>query len=105
MRPLKSVIANAAGSFWPLQICGWLAYFALNLSALMAEGKPWDFAWYSLGGALSGFMVTSLLRLGYRGVWNLPTAKMLLSAAAMLAGALVVDTKLYTEALFRICDE
>jgi len=105
MRPLKSFIANAASSFWPLQICGWLAYFALNLTALMAEGKPWQFAWYSLGGALGGFMVTSFLRLGYRRVWNLPTGKMLLSAAAMLVGALIVDTKLYTEALFRICDD
>jgi len=105
MRALKPTIAHAASSFWILQICGWFGFFALNFSAMMAEGKPFHYVYYSLGGALSGFMVTSFLRLGYRRVWNLPTARMLLWAAALLIAALVVDTKLYTEALFRICDD
>jgi LytS/YehU family sensor histidine kinase len=45
------------------------------------------------------------LRLGYRRVWNLPTPRMALSAAAMLFVALIIDTKLYTECLFQVCDD
>lgn len=105
MRSLKSFLAQAVRSFWLLQICGWTGYFVLNYSAMLAEGKHWHYVWYSLGGTASGFAVTSVLRLGYRRVWNLPTPRMALSAAAMLLVALIVDTKLYTECLFKICDD
>jgi hypothetical protein len=105
MRTLKSVLAQAASSFWALQISGWIGYFVLNYSAMLAEGKHWHYVWYSLGGTASGFVVTSALRLGYRRVWNLPAPKMALSAAAMLLVALIIDTKLYTECLFEICDD
>src|SRR5258706_16007113 len=57
MRSLKSFITHYASSFWPLQVVGWFGYFVLNLSALMAEGKPYHYIYYSLGGALSGFLV------------------------------------------------
>ena len=105
MRSLKSVLAQAVKSFWVLQISGWIGYFVLNYSAMLAEGKHWHYVWYSLGGTASGFVVTSVLRLGYRRVWNLPTPRMALAAAAMLLVALVVDTKLYTECLFKVCDD
>jgi len=105
MHSLKPLIARFASSFWALQICGWTGYFLLNFSAMMAEGKPFHFVWYSLGGAASGLAVTSVLRLGYRHVWNLPAPRMMLSAAGMLLLALIVDTKFYTESLFRICDD
>ncbi|HSE11975.1 MAG TPA: histidine kinase [Rudaea sp.] len=105
MRSLKSVLAHAASSFWLLQICGWTGYFVLNFSAMLAEGKHYHYIWYSLGSTASGFAVTSVLRLGYRRVWNLPTPKMTLSAAAMLLVALIIDTKLYTECLFQVCDD
>jgi two-component system LytT family sensor kinase len=105
MRSLKSLLAHSASSFWLLQICGWTGFFVLNFSAMMAEGKAWHYIWYSVGGTFSGLAVTSVLRLGYRRVWNLPAPRMALSAAAMLAVALVIDTFLYTEALFRVCDD
>jgi two-component system, LytTR family, sensor kinase len=105
MRSLKTVLAHAASSFWTLQICGWTGYFVLNYSAMLAEGKHWHYIWYSIGGSASGFAVTSVLRLGYRRVWNLPAPKMALSAAAMMLVALVIDTKLYTECLFTVCDD
>src|SRR5512135_188157 len=105
MRSLKSFLAQSAGSFWLLQICGWTGYFVLNFSAMLAEGKHYHYVWYSLGSTASGFAVTSVLRLGYRRVWNLPAPKMTLSAAAMLLVALIIDTKLYTECLFQVCDD
>jgi LytS/YehU family sensor histidine kinase len=105
MRSLKSLLAQSGRSFWPLQTIGWLGYFALNFSAMMAEGKPWHYVWYSFGGAASGFVVTSFMRLGYRRVWNLAGPRLVLAAAAILSVGLVVDTKLYTEALFKICDD
>ena len=105
MRSLKSFLAQSVRSFWLLQICGWIGYFVLNYSAMLAEGKHWHYVWYSLGGTVSGFVVTSVLRLGYRRVWNLPAPRMALSALAMLITALVIDTVFYTEALFRVCDD
>jgi two-component system LytT family sensor kinase len=105
MRSLKSFLARSAASFWLLQVSGWIGYFVLSFSAMLAEGKHWHYIWYSVGGAVSGFVVTSVLRLGYRRVWNLPAPKMALSAAAMLLVALVIDTKFYTESLFRVCDD
>jgi len=105
MHSLKPLVTRFASSFWALQISGWTGYFLLNFSAMMAEGKPFHFVWYSLGGAASGLAVTSVLRLGYRHVWNLPAPRMMLSAAGMLLLALIVDTKFYTESLFRICDD
>ena len=105
MGSLKALLARSASSFWVLQSCGWAGYFLLSFSAMMAEGKPWRFVFYSIGGTLSGFAVTSVLRLGYRRVWNLAAPWMMLSAAAMLVLALSVDTVLYTEALFRVCSD
>ena len=105
MPSLKSFLAQAGKSFWLLQVCGWAGFFVLNFSAMMAEGKHWHYIWYSLGGTFSGLVVTSVLRLGYRRVWNLPAPRMALSALAMFVVALTIDTLLYTEALFRVCDD
>ncbi len=105
MTPIRIFLAKPRYQFWILQICGWLGYFALNFSSMLAEGKPWSYAFYSLSTSAIGLVVTSILRLGYRSVWNWPTARMAIAAATMLVVAEVIDTKLYTEVLFKFCDD
>jgi len=97
--------ARSELSFWPLQIAGWLAYFALNFTAAMGDGKPLHYALASLSVALCGFTVTSLLRLGYRRLWQLPVAHMAAGAAGLLVLATLVQMKLYVTIVFRWCDD
>ena len=101
----KPWLAQPPHLFWSLQVGGWIGYFALNFSAMLGDGKPWHYVYYSLSTTLIGLVVTSLLRLGYRRIWQLPALKMALGAAAMLVVAELVDTKLYTEVLFTFCDD
>jgi two-component system, LytTR family, sensor kinase len=105
MKPLKAFFAQPGHQFWPLQFVGWTGYFILNFSAMLGDGKPWHYIYYSFGVALVGFVVTSVLRLGYRRLWHLPAAKMAFIAALMLILAEIVDAKLYAEVLFSICDD
>lgn len=92
-------------SFWPLQIAGWIGYFALNFTAAMGDGKEWHYVYSSLSVAATGFLMTSLLRLGYQRLWHLTIARMTLLAAAMLLVATIVQTKIYVEIVFRFCDD
>ena len=105
MNPIRIFFAKPRYQFWILQICGWLGYFVLNFSAMLADGKPWHYIYYSLSVSGIGLVVTSVLRLGYRRLWNMPTSRMAMAAAIMLVIAEIVDTKLYTEVLFNFCDD
>ncbi len=102
---IRHLLTNSSRQFWFLQIVGWTGYFALNYTTMLADGKPWHYIYYSATIAFIGLIVSSGLRLGYRRLWNLPTPRMALAAAGMLMLALIVDTKLYTEVLFRFCDD
>jgi two-component system, LytTR family, sensor kinase len=102
---IRVLFSRPSFQFWFLQICGWTGYFALNYTTMLADGKPLHYVYYSACIALIGLLVTSALRLGYRRLWNLSAPKMALSAVGLLLLALIVDTKLYTEVLFRFCDD
>ncbi|MBS0566978.1 MAG: histidine kinase [Proteobacteria bacterium] len=107
-----SVIANpiaAQGkpSFWPLQIAGWATYFILNATAVIGEGSELRYLVVSLTVTLSGFAITSLLRLGYRQLWALPLPRMAGFAAALLLTATLVQAGVYLGAkfAFHFCDD
>ncbi len=97
--------ARSELSFWPLQIAGWLGYFALNFTAAMGDGKPLHYVIASAAVAVCGFLVTSVLRLGYRRLWPLSVPRMAAGAAAMLVLATLVQMKLYVAIVFRWCDD
>jgi two-component system, LytTR family, sensor kinase len=105
MTSLKAFFAQPRHQFWPLQFAGWLGYFALNLTAALGEGKPWNHVYSSLGVTLSGFVVTSLLRLGYQRLWHLPGARMIIAAAGLLLFAAIVQATVYVNLLSRFCDD
>ena len=102
---IRHLLTNSSRQFWFLQIVGWTGYCALNYTTMLADGKPWHYVYYSATIAFIGLIVSSGLRLGYRRLWNLPAPQMALAAVGMLMLALIVDTKLYTEVLFRFCDD
>jgi hypothetical protein len=103
--PIRLLLTSSSRQFWFLQICGWTGYFALNYTTMLADGKPWHYVYYSATISFIGLVVTSVLRLGYRRLWNLPALQMALAAVGMLLVALIIDTKLYTDVLFRFCDD
>jgi len=105
MNSLKSFFAQPSRQFWPLQICGWLGYFLLYSLAAAGEGKGWDYVRFYFTAALGGFAMTSLLRLGYRAIWNWPAARLIPGAAAMLVGAALLFAAMYSELVFRYCDD
>ena len=105
MSSLKTFFAQPRHQFWPLQVAGWLGYFALNFTAWLGEGKPWTYIFSSLSVTCAGFVVTSLLRLGYRRLWHLSAPRMAASAAGMLLIAAIVQTTLYVRILFTFCDD
>ena len=101
----KTFLARPDRLFWTLQIGGWLGYFALNFTAAMGDGKPWHYVYSSFSVATSCFLITSLLRLGYRKLWHLPTPRMAIAAAGLLLLVTIVQTKIYVEIVFRFCDD
>ena len=69
---IRHLLTKSSRQFWFLQICGWTGYFALNYTTMLADGKPWHYVYYSACIAFIGLLVTSVLRLGYQRLWNLP---------------------------------
>ena len=90
--------------FWPLQIGGWFAYFLLHFLTAMGDGKPAEYVVASLSVALCGFVITCVLRLGYRRLWGRPPLVMAGLAALMLIVAAVIHMKLSVSITFRYCD-
>jgi LytS/YehU family sensor histidine kinase len=89
--------------FWLLQTGGWLAYFALNFLAAIGYGKPWQYVYVSLSSAVFGFVITSILRYGYRRVAALPTGRMLGIAGALMLVATALYAKVFAEVVFGYC--
>lgn len=84
-------------------MAGWLGYLALHFTAAMGDGKPLRYVFASLSVTACGFVVTSLLRLGYRRLWGFSVAQMTAGAAGLLVLATLVQTKLYVAIVFRYC--
>jgi len=91
--------------FWPLQGLGWLGYFILHFTAAMGDGKPLHYVTASLSVTACGFVITSLLRLGYRRLWGLPVPRMAAAAIGLLVLATLVQMKLYVAIAFSYCDD
>ena len=83
--------------FWPLQVAGWLGYFALYFTAWMGENPDDARRYLPVLGAMTafGFVNSSILRLGYQRIWSLPLPRMGATAAAMLLGATLIQGTLY----------
>lgn len=105
MTHLKTIVASPARLFWLLQAAGWLGYFSLHYLAAVGHGKPWEYAWVSAAATIIGFVVTSLLRLGYRAIWGLSTARLIAASGLLLLLATAVYSTTYAEAIFRWCFE
>jgi len=84
--------------FWPLQIAGWLGYFALYFTAWMGENEAdaWRYLPVLVANAVFGFINTSfLLRLGYQRIWTQPLPRLGALAAALLLVATLVQGTFY----------
>jgi len=103
--PLERLAANSERLFWVLQTVGWLGFMSLNYLAALGYGKPLHYIYVSAGAAITGFVVTSLLRFGYRAVAAWPLPRMLAASSAMLVVATAVYAKSHAEALFHFCME
>jgi len=101
--PLKHLADSSGRLFWILQTVGWLGFLSLNYLAALGYGKPPHYIQVSAAVAATGFIVTSLLRYGYRAVANWPLRRMLAASAGMLVLATAVYAKSHAEALFRFC--
>jgi len=100
---LRNLVSGSAGRFWLLQSVGWFGYFALHFLAAMGYGKAMSYVSVSAASALSGFVVTALLRLGYRAVASWPPRRMIPASIALLVLATGVYAKLCAEILFGFC--
>jgi len=105
MNSLKSFFAQPSRQFWPLQAVGWFGYFLLYSLAAAGEGKGWSYGEFYLTAAAVGFAITSLLRLGYGRIWNWPTPRLITGAATMMICAVIPFALMYSEMVFRYCDD
>jgi len=103
----KPLLAQGKPSFWPLQIAGWATYFILNATAVLGEGTEPRYVIVSTIVAITGFIITSLLRLSYRQLWSLPLPRMVGIAAALLVVATLIQAVIYIFAkfAFHFCDD
>lgn len=99
----KRFLTAPARLFWMLQLVGWFGYFALNFLAAVGYGKPLHYVWVSAGSALAGLVVTSVLRYGFRAVWEWPTGRMAPAAVVLLLLATAVYARFHAEVVFRWC--
>jgi len=105
MTTLRRFFAQPGRQFWPLQIAGWLCYTILSSSAKVGEGEPPKWVLFYLTVAASGFIVTSLLRLGYSHVWQWPASRMVLGCAGFLLLATLVQMKVFVALLAGFCSD
>ena len=104
-RSFKAFLADPGRLFWTLQTVGWSCYAILGISAKIGEGGPPKWVFFYLAVAASGFIVASLLRLGYRYVWNWPPQQMVLGAAGFLLLATLLQMKVFVSLLSGFCDD
>jgi hypothetical protein len=105
MSTLRTFFAHPGRQFWPLQIAGWLCYTILSSSAKVGEGEPPKWIVFYLLVATSGFVVTSLLRLGYRHVWQWPAPRMLTASVGFLLLATLTQMTMFVSLLPGFCDD
>src|SRR5689334_7541459 len=105
MNSLKSFYARPGRPFWSLQAVVWSCYSILGISAKIGEGGPPKWVIFYLAVAASGSIVSSLLRLGYRHVWNWPPQRMVAGAAGFLLLATLVQMKVFVALLGGFCDD
>jgi len=91
--------------FWLLQVAGWTGYFVLHFSAGMGDGRPFAYIQASLSVTACGFVVTSLLRHGYRHAWRQSTPRMIAIATGWLVMASIVQMRLHIHFTFPFCAE
>ncbi|WP_300619080.1 histidine kinase [Dokdonella sp.] len=103
--PLARLSANSSRLFWLLQSVGWTGYFALSYLTAIVHGKPAHYVLVSAAAAGTGFVVTLLLRYGYRAALRLPWPHTVAAALAMLVAAVAIYAKLYAEVVFAYCAE
>ena len=101
----KPLLTRTGRSFWTLQIIGWACYAILSFSAKAGEGAPLSWAIFYFGVAASGIAVTSVLRLGYRSVWQWPMPRRAFGAAGMLLLATFVQMNVYVGLLPYFCND
>ncbi|ANB16985.1 sensor histidine kinase [Dokdonella koreensis] len=99
----RSLVSGTPRLFWILQTAGWLGYFTLNALAALGYGKPLFYLWVSAGSAVAGFVVTALLRLGYRAVGGWPVRRMIVASTVLLVAATAIYAKACAEILFGVC--
>ena len=105
MHTLRSFLSSTSRQFWALQITGWLCYTILSSSAKVGEGEPPKWILFYLAVAASGFVVTSLLRLGYSHVWQWPAPRMAFASAGLLLLATLVQMKAFVTLLAGFCTD
>jgi two-component sensor histidine kinase len=77
-RPFGRLLLGREATFWLLQILGWSAYFIANYFVALfypVEGDPYKFKGYLhvvIGAAITGFILSTLLRYAYREVRDKP---------------------------------
>src|SRR5215471_8420991 len=105
MTSLRTYFAEPNRQFWLLQIAGWVCYTILSSSAKVGEGEPPKWILFYLAVATSGFIVTSLLRLGYRHVWQWPAPRMAMGSAGFLLLATLVQMRVFVALLAGFCTD
>ena len=105
MTPIRKFFSLSSHQFWTLQIIGWACYAILSFSAKAGEGAPASWGIFYLGVAAGGVIVTSVLRLGFREVWQWPMPRRALAAVAMMLLATFVQMNVFVGLLPYFCDD
>jgi signal transduction histidine kinase len=94
--PLARLMRNREASFWALQAFGWTAYFisqyvaALFYPEKLGPEKLTGYVSVLVVAAVTGFVLTSLLRYAYRMIRDRPPAQVALTAVAIIYPAALV---------------
>ena len=95
--PTGTLLTQPMRLFWPLQISGWIGYFALYFTAWMGENP--DDAWHYIHILMAltafGFVNTSILRLAYQRIWSQPLPRLGMLATALLLTATLAQGTFY----------
>jgi len=105
MTLFKRFFSRLGGQFWSLQVIGWGCYAILSFSAKAGEGGSPSWALFYGGVAAGGITVSSLLRLGYRRIWQWPMPRRALAAGGLLLLATFVQMNVFVSLLPYFCDD
>jgi len=105
MTAIRKFLSPFKNRFWTLQLIGWACYAMLSVSAKIGEGAPASWVFFYLDVAAAGIVVTSLLRLGYRKVWQWPMPRRAIAAGGMLLAATFVQMNVFVALLPYFCND